>query len=148
MTLRFFRCSGSWCCRSALKGNVLDCLSGLLEAPEAACVLKHIEQKMVNVADLPIRRHAAEIVEAVRDNDVVVVIGETGSGKTTQLSQILLEAGLDGGGVIAVTQPRRVVRRCCCCLQRVWACCCLKCMRWAPVARTHHTHTTRTTPKQ
>lgn len=37
---------------------------------------------------LPIRQHAADILKAVEQNDVVVVIGETGSGKTTQLSQV------------------------------------------------------------
>eukprot|EP00879_Flechtneria_rotunda_P013602 GHRR01014208.1.p1 GENE.GHRR01014208.1~~GHRR01014208.1.p1 ORF type:complete len:752 (+),score=245.25 GHRR01014208.1:131-2386(+) len=58
--------------------------------------------------NLPIRQHAAEILDAVANNDVVVVIGETGSGKTTQLSQILLEAGYAGEGTIGVTQPRRV----------------------------------------
>lgn len=41
-------------------------------------------------AQLPIRQHAAEILKAVQDNDVVVVIGETGSGKTTQLSQVFI----------------------------------------------------------
>lgn len=57
---------------------------------------------------LPIRRYADDIRKAVAANDVVVVIGETGSGKTTQLSQILLEAGLAKNGLIGVTQPRRV----------------------------------------
>lgn len=47
---------------------------------------------------LPIRKYQKEIVDAVRDNVVTVVIGETGSGKTTQLSQMLLEDGLGGKG--------------------------------------------------
>lgn len=58
---------------------------------------------------LPIRQHAAEIVESVQRNPITVVIGETGSGKTTQISQILEEAGFTRDGVIGVTQPRRVV---------------------------------------
>lgn len=58
---------------------------------------------------LPIRRFAAEIVASVRENPVTVVIGETGSGKTTQIAQLLEEAGVAEGGVIGVTQPRRVV---------------------------------------
>lgn len=41
-------------------------------------------------------------------NDTVIVIGETGSGKTTQIPQFLFEAGLGDRGIIAVTQPRRV----------------------------------------
>ncbi|KAI8466158.1 MAG: DEAH-box nuclear pre-mRNA splicing factor [Monoraphidium minutum] len=57
---------------------------------------------------LPIRLYADDIKKAVAANNVVVLIGETGSGKTTQLSQILLEAGLAKDGIIAVTQPRRV----------------------------------------
>ncbi|MEW5312932.1 MAG: hypothetical protein WDW38_004530 [Sanguina aurantia] len=57
---------------------------------------------------LPIRAYASDIVASIRTNDIVVVIGETGSGKTTQISQILLEAGLADDGMIAVTQPRRV----------------------------------------
>ena len=58
---------------------------------------------------LPIRQYADQIVEAVRKYPVVVVIGETGSGKTTQISQILEEAGFAREGMIGVTQPRRVV---------------------------------------
>lgn len=60
-------------------------------------------------AKLPIRRYAQQIVDSVRANPVTVVIGETGSGKTTQISQILEEAGFAEHGVIGVTQPRRVV---------------------------------------
>ena len=57
---------------------------------------------------LPIRQYTSQIVEAVRNNPVTVIIGETGSGKTTQIAQILQEAGLAAGGAIGVTQPRRV----------------------------------------
>lgn len=46
---------------------------------------------MVDTTSLPIRQHAAEILKAVEQNDVVVVIGETGSGKTTQLSQVWID---------------------------------------------------------
>jgi HrpA-like RNA helicase len=68
---------------------------------------------MSDPSQLPIRKFATEIANAVRDNPVIVVIGETGSGKTTQISQILEEAGLAGrDGMIGVTQPRRVVSSC------------------------------------
>ena len=60
--------------------------------------------------DLPVRQYASQIAQSVRDNPVTVVIGETGSGKTTQISQILEEAGFADTGAIAITQPRRVVR--------------------------------------
>ncbi len=58
---------------------------------------------------LPIRQYATDIADAVLKHPCVVVIGETGSGKTTQISQILDETGLYGNGqIIGVTQPRRV----------------------------------------
>ena len=66
---------------------------------------------MADPKSLPIRQFQQQIVDSVRANAVTVVIGETGSGKTTQISQILEEAGFAEGGVIGVTQPRRVVRR-------------------------------------
>lgn len=65
--------------------------------------------RMVEPKDLPIRQYSSEIVDSVRTNPVTIVIGETGSGKTTQISQILEEAGFADNGVIGITQPRRVV---------------------------------------
>jgi HrpA-like RNA helicase len=59
---------------------------------------------------LPIRQFQQQIIDAVHENPVTVVIGETGSGKTTQISQMLEEAGFAAKGMIGVTQPRRVVR--------------------------------------
>lgn len=60
------------------------------------------------MANLPILQFEEKIVETVENNPVVVIIGETGSGKSTQLSQILHRHGYTKSGVIAVTQPRRV----------------------------------------
>lgn len=57
---------------------------------------------------LPIHAHKKEIVDAVRQNRVVVLVGETGSGKTTQVPQYLYEAGFARKGSIVVTQPRRI----------------------------------------
>lgn len=57
---------------------------------------------------LPIFQFREEIIEAVRTNQVLVVIGETGSGKTTQMTQYLAEAGFAKRGKIGCTQPRRV----------------------------------------
>ena len=48
------------------------------------------------------------LLQAVHDNQVLVVIGETGSGKTTQITQYLAEAGYTTRGKIGCTQPRRV----------------------------------------
>ncbi|XP_048468495.1 probable ATP-dependent RNA helicase DHX40 isoform X2 [Rhincodon typus] len=57
---------------------------------------------------LPIHRHKESLVQAVRDHPFLIVTGETGSGKTTQLPQYLYQAGLGRHGIIGVTQPRRV----------------------------------------
>lgn len=56
---------------------------------------------------LPITRKKDEIVEAVRNHQVVVITGETGSGKTTQIPKMCLEAGRGIDGLIGCTQPRR-----------------------------------------
>ncbi|CAL0329725.1 unnamed protein product [Lupinus luteus] len=60
------------------------------------------------MATLPILQHEEKIIQTVNQNPVVVIIGETGSGKSTQLSQILHRHGYSNSGKIAVTQPRRV----------------------------------------
>ncbi|THU45793.1 hypothetical protein C4D60_Mb02t21730 [Musa balbisiana] len=60
------------------------------------------------MAVLPILQFEDKIAETVAENPVVVIIGETGSGKSTQLSQILHRRGYTRSGTIAVTQPRRV----------------------------------------
>lgn len=57
---------------------------------------------------LPIYKLKKELIQAVHDNQVLVVIGETGSGKTTQVTQYLAEAGYTSRGKIGCTQPRRV----------------------------------------
>ena len=61
--------------------------------------------------ELPIARRIEEIVDLLRSNQVVVVAGETGSGKTTQLPKACLAAGLGRLGAIAHTQPRRLAAR-------------------------------------
>src|SRR6478609_8119039 len=58
--------------------------------------------------DLPISSRREEIVETLRRSQVLIVAGETGSGKTTQLPKMCLEAGLAQRGKIGCTQPRRV----------------------------------------
>ncbi len=58
--------------------------------------------------DLPVSQRRDDIATAIRDNQVVIVAGETGSGKTTQLPKILLELGRER---IAHTQPRRIAAR-------------------------------------
>ena len=61
---------------------------------------------------LPINTHRDAIAAAIRERQVVVVCGETGSGKTTQLPKICLSLGLGAAGLIGHTQPRRIAARC------------------------------------
>ena len=66
--------------------------------------------------DLPVSARRDDIAEAIRDHQVVIVAGETGSGKTTQLPKICLALGrgdpaATGGGMIGHTQPRRIAAR-------------------------------------
>ncbi|XP_024524561.1 ATP-dependent RNA helicase DEAH13 isoform X1 [Selaginella moellendorffii] len=64
--------------------------------------------------ELPIIMMEQEVMEAVQENDVVIICGETGCGKTTQVPQFLYEAGYgsplykDRCGIIGITQPRRI----------------------------------------
>lgn len=57
---------------------------------------------------LPVEAYKEEILSMVRDHQIVICIGETGSGKTTQIPQFLLDSGLGGDKLIGVTQPRRI----------------------------------------
>lgn len=61
---------------------------------------------VVRRADLPVLQFRQQIQEAVAENDLVIVIGETGSGKTTQIPQILYEV-MGPNDRLAVTQPRK-----------------------------------------
>jgi ATP-dependent helicase HrpA len=62
-------------------------------------------------ADLPVIERRKEIKQAIADNQVIILCGETGSGKTTQLPKICLELGRGVNGLIGHTQPRRIAAR-------------------------------------
>jgi ATP-dependent helicase HrpA len=62
-------------------------------------------------AELPVSQRRAELAAAIRDHQVVIIAGETGSGKTTQLPKICLELGRGIVGQIGHTQPRRIAAR-------------------------------------
>jgi ATP-dependent helicase HrpA len=62
-------------------------------------------------AELPVSQRKDEIAKAIRDHQVVIVAGETGSGKTTQIPKICLELGRGVAGQIGHTQPRRLAAR-------------------------------------
>ncbi|KAL8690183.1 MAG: hypothetical protein Q9218_004316 [Villophora microphyllina] len=57
---------------------------------------------------LPVFKFRKQLLEAVRENQLMIVVGDTGSGKTTQLTQYLAEGGFANEGMIGCTQPRRV----------------------------------------
>src|SRR4030095_10186480 len=61
--------------------------------------------------ELPVGERATEIGRAIREHQVTIVCGETGSGKTTQLPHICLEQGRGVRGLIGHTQPRRIAAR-------------------------------------
>jgi ATP-dependent helicase HrpA len=60
---------------------------------------------------LPICAHRDQIIELLRQHQTIVICGETGSGKSTQLPKICLDAGLGRSGIIGHTQPRRLAAR-------------------------------------
>jgi ATP-dependent RNA helicase HrpA len=61
--------------------------------------------------ELPVLEKKEEIIQAIRENQVVIICGETGSGKSTQLPKICLEMGRGIHGMIGHTQPRRIAAR-------------------------------------
>ena len=61
--------------------------------------------------ELPITARRDELIAAIREHQVVIVAGETGSGKSTQLPKLCLAAGRGTAGMIGHTQPRRVAAR-------------------------------------
>ena len=65
----------------------------------------------IRYPDLPVVDRKDDLAAAIRDHQVVVVAGETGSGKTTQLPKICLELGRGVTGMIGHTQPRRIAAR-------------------------------------
>ena len=65
----------------------------------------------ISYPDLPVSARRADLLAAIRDHQVVIVAGETGSGKTTQLPKMCLELGRGVRGAIAHTQPRRLAAR-------------------------------------
>ncbi|MGW7084780.1 ATP-dependent RNA helicase HrpA [Streptomyces sp. NPDC054871] len=67
--------------------------------------------KITYPPELPVSQKKDDIAEAIRDHQVVIVAGETGSGKTTQIPKICMELGRGVRGMIGHTQPRRIAAR-------------------------------------
>ena len=79
-------------------------------ARQRAARAASVPQVRVDVA-LPIAAHGEAIVAAIRRHPVLILAGETGSGKTTQLPKLCLAAGRGAAGLIGCTQPRRLAAR-------------------------------------
>jgi len=81
----------------------------MLEEKKADALLSERDAMAKNRASLPIYPYRQDLIDAVEDHQVVVIVGETGSGKTTQIPQYMWEAGFAKEGQrIGCTQPRRV----------------------------------------
>jgi len=103
--------------RKRAKNNkpVDDALNKLQKAIEASSQLKLTRQQLKPLShypeELPVSQKRDDIIRAIHDHQVIVICGETGSGKTTQLPKMCLDAGLGIRGMIGHTQPRRLAAR-------------------------------------
>uniref|UniRef100_Q47AH6 ATP-dependent helicase HrpA n=1 Tax=Dechloromonas aromatica (strain RCB) TaxID=159087 RepID=Q47AH6_DECAR len=87
-------------------------LAALIERSRAAVQERRAKlPKPEFQTDLPVNERRADIAELIANNQVVIVCGETGSGKTTQLPKICLDLGIGARGLIGHTQPRRLAAR-------------------------------------
>ncbi|HET6359137.1 ATP-dependent RNA helicase HrpA [Streptomyces sp.] len=91
---------------------VLDEIATEAERSSARTALRATRVPEVTYPEqLPVSQKKDVILEAIRDHQVVIVAGETGSGKTTQIPKICLELGRGVRGMIGHTQPRRIAAR-------------------------------------
>ena len=74
-------------------------------------MIRQLPKKIEFPKDLPVTSRHDEILEAIKKNQVTIISGETGSGKTTQIPKICLELGLGQKKIIGHTQPRRIAAR-------------------------------------
>ena len=105
------RSSGRWTLAARSRGS-LDAVAADVQRSRAARELRLADlPKPTFPQDLPVVERRDEIAKLIAENQVVVVCGETGSGKTTQLPKICLELGRGVDGMIGHTQPRRIAAR-------------------------------------
>ena len=96
----------------AAREEALAAVAGEIERAEAHVARRRAAVPAVSYPpELPISARVEDLSAAIRDHRVVVVAGETGSGKTTQLPKICLELGRGVRGMIGHTQPRRIAAR-------------------------------------
>ncbi|MBA0701143.1 hypothetical protein Goari_022256 [Gossypium aridum] len=79
-----------------------------IESPDISKAKSELETLHEDRRTLPIYAHRDSLLKAIEEHQVLVIVGETGSGKTTQIPQYLHEAGYTKRGKVACTQPRRV----------------------------------------
>ncbi len=89
----------------------LGSIAEQVAAAEALMLTRAAAVPVIDYPDLPVSEQRGEIADAIGAHQVVVVAGETGSGKTTQLPKICLELGRGLRGTIGHTQPRRLAAR-------------------------------------
>ncbi len=75
------------------------------------CIQRKANIPIINYPDLPVIEKKDEIAQLIKQNQVLILCGETGSGKTTQIPKICLEIGRGVSGFIGHTQPRRIAAR-------------------------------------
>ena len=97
--------------RGAVTAEKLGQLESRFAAAEKTVAARTAAVPRISYPDLPVSAHRDQLAAAIRDHQVVVVAGETGSGKTTQLPKICLELGRGIRGTIGHTQPRRLAAR-------------------------------------
>ncbi|MCM3265869.1 ATP-dependent RNA helicase HrpA [Streptomyces thermoviolaceus] len=94
------------------RAAVLAEIEGEIDKAEARIAARRARVPKVRYPEqLPVSQKKDEIAQAIRDHQVVVIAGETGSGKTTQIPKICLELGRGVRGMIGHTQPRRIAAR-------------------------------------
>lgn len=92
--------------------EALDAIAQDMEASAAVVAARDAAVPEITYPEqLPVSARRGDIMELVRDNQVVIIAGETGSGKTTQIPKMLLELGRGRRGMIGHTQPRRLAAR-------------------------------------
>ena len=95
--------------QTIIESSYANMLKNKLEAVSEFAKTKTIKEQKES---LPIFSVRDELLNIIRDNKVTIIVGETGSGKTTQLTQYLYESGYAKYGIIGCTQPRRVAAVC------------------------------------
>ncbi len=97
--------------RQARRPNDLTAIARQIERSELLVADRRAALPTITYPDLPVSAKREDLAAAIADHQVVVVAGETGSGKTTQLPKICLELGRGVRGTIGHTQPRRLAAR-------------------------------------